>query len=105
MKTPFIEPDCTFTAQGRSFTAGGAYVTDERAIAYPKLEREYVGARGDLTDWHGNVIGKCVVTAMWRTPRSYVSSHMLQIAGTIDGRKYTGRGAGNGMVWKGKRTK
>ena len=48
--TTYIETDCTFTHEGRTFEAGGAVVTPDHIIAYP-------GANGVLTDWHGSAIG------------------------------------------------
>lgn len=78
---------------------------------YPEFERradgsivEWVGAQGVLKDGNGKVIGHAVVTGRWKTPKSYVSSHMFQIEVTTkDGAKYTGRGAGHGMLWNGRR--
>jgi hypothetical protein len=104
--TPFIERDCVITHEGRTFEAGGAAVTPEWALAYPDIPGgEYRGAFGAMRDWHGNEIGTCRVTARWKTPRSWVSSHMCQIEATIGGVKYTGRGAGSGSLWRGKRVK
>ena len=92
----YVEPDCTFTHEGGSFTAGGAVVTPERIIAYP-------GKAGVLKDWHGNAIGTWRATATWRTPRSYVAGTMSQIVAKVNGATYTGRGAGEGMIFQGKR--
>src|SRR5258705_7219839 len=47
---PYVEQDCTVEHDGKSFTAGGAVVTDEWLIAYPK-------SGGVLGDWHGHAIG------------------------------------------------
>ena len=90
-----IEPDCTFTHEGRAFTAGGAVVTPERITAY-------LGQNGQLTDWHGNVLGTYRITATWRTPRSFVSATMHQVYATVNGVQYTGRSAGVGMVFAGR---
>src|SRR5262249_31942743 len=62
----------------------------------------YPGDNGALHDWHGNAIGSWRTVATWRTPRSYVSSTMSQIEATVDGATYTGRGAGKGMIYRGK---
>jgi hypothetical protein len=95
VKTPFVEQNCDFTHEGRTFTSGGAVVTPDLIVAYPK-------ANGVLGDWHGNDIGTWCATSTWRTPRSYVSSTMSQIEATVNGVTYTGRGAGIGMIFKGK---
>jgi hypothetical protein len=92
----YIEKDCTFEHEGRTFEAGGAVVTPDRIIAY-------LGKDGVLTDWHGNKIGTYRVTSTWRTPASYVSSTMHQVYATVDGVTYTGRSAGVGMSFKGRR--
>lgn len=88
----YIEQDCTF----KGFEAGGAVVTPDYIVAYPKAD-------GVLGDWHGNPIGTWRTVASWPTPRSYVASRMLQIEATVDGVVYTGRGAGVSMIYKGKR--
>jgi hypothetical protein len=112
---PFIERDCVFTFEGRDYESGGAYVTDTHAAGYPEFRRispidgqyfrniDMVGDCGELRDWHGNAIGTCRIVARWPTPRSWVSSYMYQIEATIGGVTYTGRGAGSGMLWRGKR--
>lgn len=69
---------------------------------YPKFERDTIGAIGPLNDWNGNKIGTARIVSSWATPKSYVSSRMYQIEATIDGVRYTGRGAGSGMVWGGR---
>lgn len=99
----YTETDCTITHEGRAFESGGAVVTPDRAVAYVKAANERPGCAVEITDWHGRMLGHGVITAVWRTPRSYVSSHMLQIRAVIDGVAYTGRSCGNGMVWSGRR--
>lgn len=91
----YVERDCTFEFDGKKFTEGGALVTDRCIIAYPK-------ANGILGDWHGNEIGTWRIVSSWKTPRSFYSSTMHQIESTVDGIVYTGRGAGTGMIYKGK---
>jgi hypothetical protein len=94
----FVEQDCTFEAQGRKFESGGAFVSPSHIIAYPK-------ENGVLGDWHGNAIGTWRAVSTWKTPRSYMSSTMSQIEAVVDGIRYTGRGAGEGMIFKGKAKK
>lgn len=98
MKTVFVETACIFTHEGRNFEAGGAIVTPDFAIGY-------LGEKGILTDWHGRALGTFRYVSTWRTPRSYISSTMSQVEAVIDGITYTGRSAGKGMIWKGKRKK
>jgi hypothetical protein len=98
----YTEGPCCIEHEGRKFCADGARVTSERIVGYLKLSSEHVGAVGTVTDWHGRELGACVVTARWATPRSYLSSHMLQVRATVDGVTYTGRGAGNNMLYRGR---
>lgn len=94
----YIEQDCTFEAQGRKFTSGGAIVSPNYIIAYPR-------ENGVLGNWHGEPIGTWRAVSTWKTPRSYMSSTMSQIEATVNGIRYTGRGAGEGMIFKGKAKK
>ncbi len=107
----YIEADCTITHEGKSFTNGGAVVTDQFATGYVGAElninqggtamRVTDGTRS-LTDWHGNQIGTCYIQQSWPI-RSAYGSRMYQIVAFINGIKYTGRGFGEGMSWNGKR--
>ena len=94
----YIETDCTIEHEGRKFTSGGAIVTPERIIAY-------LGKAGTLTDWHGQQIGTYRITSTWCTPRSWFSSTVSQVHAHVDGVNYTGRSAGEGCVFAGKRRK
>jgi hypothetical protein len=98
--------EATIEFQGVGYTAGSGYVDDERCIGYPHFPKgEYQFARGELRSGQGKVLGTCKITSIWRTPRSYVSSTMCQIEAVVDGKTYTGRGAGHGMLFKGRRKK
>jgi hypothetical protein len=88
----YVERDCTF----RGFESGGAVVTPDHIIAYP-------GTAGILCDWHGNAIGTWRATSTWKTPRSWLSSTMSAITATVDSVTYKGRGAGEGMIFRGRR--
>jgi hypothetical protein len=109
----YVEKDCVFTSPNswRKFEAGGAVVTPDLCVGYlknPETELtdrvlERVGARGVLTDWHGKSLGTYKIVSVWRTPQSTVSSVMCQVEAEVDGVLYTGRSAGYGMVFKGKR--
>lgn len=93
---PYIETDCTITHQGRQFSAGGAVVTDTHLIAYPV-------ANGVLKDWHGNVLGTWRELSSWRI-RSYISGRMYSIEARVNGVRYVGRGCGEGMILRAKRS-
>jgi hypothetical protein len=99
----WIEKDCTFKHEGKEFTAGGAAITDDYLVAYPNKG-------GVLSGWHGNPIG------VWRTisghpaiffgRRSWQGSTYYYMRATLDdGRVYSLRGFGAGMVARGKRMK
>ncbi|KKM55805.1 hypothetical protein LCGC14_1552240 [marine sediment metagenome] len=91
----YLEQDCVFVSAGQSFESGGAFVSPVYVIAY-------LGKDNVLTDWHGARLGTYHVTASWPI-NSYLSSHMNQVYARIDGITYTGRSAGEGMLFKGKR--
>ena len=97
MKT-HIEQDCTVEHEGHKFTSRGAVVTPDIVIAY-------LGNNGVLTDWHGATIGTYRITSTWPTPRSYVSGAMHQVRAVVDGVTYTGRSAGIGLIYRGKRVR
>jgi len=94
----YIEQDCTFEHEGRKFTAGGAVVTPDYLVCYPRSD-------GKVCDWHGNVLGECFVLSSWRTPRSFIASRMYSYAVYVNGVRYVGRGAGNSMLLRAKRSK
>ena len=101
----YIETDCTIQRDGQSFEATGAVVTDNYAIAYIETgenfkDMRFAGIIIDLTDWHGNLIGHGTVRSHWR---NQYGSYMYQVEGRINGVRYTGRTAGHGMIWRGKR--
>lgn len=85
------------THEGKDYAALGS-VTDDPLylVAYLAKDRK-------LTKWDGTVIGHYNIVATWLTPRSFVSSTMNQVEAWIGPRCYTGRSAGVGMIFKGKR--
>lgn len=91
----YVEENCCIEHEGKTFCSGGAVVTTDYIVAYP-------GKDHILNDWHGNPIGRWETVAKWRI-FSYVGSHIHQIEATVDGVRYTGRGFGIGMIYKGKR--
>jgi hypothetical protein len=125
-----IAPGDTFTEvgtiehEGHSFSSGGAYVSDDRLIAYlgdgevtipAHIERwnrrtihvpERKGRTGDVKTWSDIVIGRYLITKTWRTPdRSGNDWHdMAQVRIRLhDGRHYNGRSQGPGMIVRAKR--
>ena len=95
--TPYVEQDCTFHFQGKDFTSGGAFVSPDYIIAYPAKD-------GILNDWHGKPLGTWRAISSWKLPlTAWVSDRMYQIEATVNGVKYTGRGCGIGMIYRGKR--
>lgn len=84
------------THNGREFAALGSVIEPTHIVAY-------LGKGGQLTKWDGTVIGHYNVVTTWPTPHSYVSSTMSQVEAWVGPRCYTGRSAGEGMVFKGKR--
>ena len=93
---PYIESDCTITYDGCTFESGGAAIFGDRAIAYLSTDMRRV------TTWRGADIGPARVVSSWPMPRSWISSRQYQVEATINGRVYTGRTMGGGMLWCGK---
>lgn len=96
--TNFIEQDCTF----KGYTAGGAIVNADTLIGY--IGKITVFTTRDLTDWHGNKIGTVKLTSGWSTGR-FKFDRMHQAYAIVDGKTYTGRTRGEGMLFRGKRCK
>jgi len=101
-KGEFFE-EASIAFKGKRFTSGGASVYGGRAAGYlQKPENVYGWGTWHLTSWDGKRIGPCRITSTWKTPRSYVSSTMVQAECFIGGKWYTGRGGGDGLLWNGK---
>lgn len=100
-KGEFVE-ECTIRHEGRCFSARGAEVGGGRATGYL---HQADGGAWYLGGFDGRRLGACQITATWRTPRSSLSDIMVQAKCKIDGVWYIGRGAGDGMLWRGKRRK
>lgn len=92
----YQEQNCTFEHEGQSFEAGGAAVTPAWIVAYPAKD-------GVLTDWHGKPLGTWRATSSWRVGYPPCADRMYQIEAVVDGVKYTGRGQGVGMMYRGRR--
>lgn len=101
----YIERKCTISHEGREFSAGGAIVTPDHLVAYVGKKLTNVVGQRELTDWHGDILGTCYISSTWATPRACVSSTMCQVYATVDGVTYTGRCAGEGMVFRGRKVR
>jgi len=88
----------TIIHDGREYTALGSTMTPDRAVGYLKC-----GESHQITTWNGETLGYTQIVASWQTSRSEVSSRMYQIRANINGIWYTGRCAGDGTLWRGKR--
>jgi hypothetical protein len=102
MITPFIEHDCTIHHEGKSFSSGGAVVTENYLIAYP-------AKGGILNDWHGRQIGTYYVIssrpAVFFGHRSWMADRYFYMRAKVNGIHYSLRGFGTGMIAKGRRLK
>lgn len=56
-----------------------------------------IGRSYPVTVWTGEPIGRATIGKQWRV-RSHWGTHMCQIYARINGREYTGRGFGPGMI-------
>jgi hypothetical protein len=92
----YIETDCKIEIDGRTFENGGAYQTDTHIIGYMSKDMT------ELTDWHRNKLGNAHVSSSWRV-YSVWTDRYYQVYVCIKGIYYTGRTAGAGMVFHGKR--
>lgn len=100
----------TVEHEGREYTAMGSMVdaTNGRAVAYvgAVCARDAYGRPvHKLTAWDGCQLGTAVEVSRWRTPRSFLSSHMVSYRVDMNGQRWHGRGCGEGMVLKLKRCK
>ena len=93
----------TIVHEGHEYTAMGSHVTPEDAVGYAKIDEVDHWQPTSITSWEGKHLGYARITASWSTPQSYWSRRMYQIRACINGVWYTGRTAGNGMLWRGKR--
>ncbi len=95
MSTVYVEPDCVFDLEGRRLESGGAFVSPEYIVAYP-------GANGALLAWHGERLGSWRAVSSWRV-ESYMGSRMFQVEARVNGVAYTGRGFGEGCIYRDRR--
>lgn len=84
----------TVNFEGREFSSLGSIIDEASGIivGYPK--------GNTLQTWNGQVIEglRLSVTSSWRTPRSYMSDRMFAYSATYKGKRYHGRGAGDGIL-------
>jgi hypothetical protein len=94
---PFDEGEVGFEFQGKTYVAHGAQVDERHCIGY-------LGDNDALLACGGSVLGRYRITATWHMPRTcWISSRQHQVTATVEGRTYTGRSFGKGMIFKGHR--
>ena len=110
------ETKCIVEHEGRKFESGGAVVEDDYLIAYPgervdfaKLALGASNCMRPLNNWHGNRIGSWYVLSsrpavFFGCPSAYGSTYYY-MRGVVNGRRYSLRGFGVGMVATGKALK
>lgn len=96
--TPWIETDCTIEHNGQTYESGGAAIWPEGLIAYvspreadERDARPWRGQRVRLETWRGELLGHAVIASVWRTPRSWITSHAFAWRASVDGVAYYGR--------------
>lgn len=78
----FIEQNCTFTVEGKSFTSGGALLDDNgRGIFYAYPEKRSIG------NWHGDML---IPATYGREYRSNFGDRRQTIYFEYNGEKYIG---------------
>lgn len=101
-ETHYIEKNCDYHFEGRTLTCGGAVITDGYVIAYP-------GKRGVLNDWHGKPIGTYWTIssrpAVFSGRPSHIGSRYYYMRAVVNGRRYSLRGFGEGMIARGRALK
>jgi hypothetical protein len=89
------EKKCSLVVCGRRFTSRGAVVTDTYLRAYP-------APGGILNDWHGRPIGTWQTVsshpAVFFGRRSWMAERYFYMRARVDGKDYSLRGFGEGMV-------
>jgi hypothetical protein len=89
------EKNCSLVVCGRRFAGAGAVVTDTYLRAYPAKS-------GVLNDWHGRAIGTWrIISTRPNTffgRHSWVGDTFYYMRATVDGKEYSLRGFGEGMV-------
>jgi len=91
---PYVERECVVQHEGKTFEAGGAFVSPAYVIGY-------LADNGVLTSWHGKKIGTYHITSTWPI-RSFMSTTISQVEATVNSVTYTGRSCGIGMIYRGK---
>ena len=85
----FVEENCTFTHDGKSFTFSGSYLIDDHGLVYITEKQGKITA----TDWHGNLISdKVELVSESRRVGPYIGEYKIKYYNVyIDGKKYFGR--------------
>lgn len=89
----------TVTHNGMDFSSGGAYITDERLVAYLGSFDKDSSRSGHLETWQGIHIGRYSIVKSWRVHSMHGTHDMNQVSIRLtDGRRYNGRSQGPNMV-------
>jgi hypothetical protein len=81
------------THEGKDYSVLGIVITNTTITAY-------LGKDNQPTKWDGTIIGHYSIVASWPTPHGF---GMCQVEAWVGPNCYTGRSAGEGMVFNGKR--
>lgn len=99
----------TVVFQGQEFSSQGAYIADDRLVAYLGIpigvkSAEYPRTHGRVQTWNGRDIGRYIIVKSWRVRTCYDWYEMHQVSIRLeDGRQYQGRSQGPGMIVKARR--
>lgn len=102
----------TMSHDGTDFAAGGAYITDDRMVAYlgsidtviphgegVAIDRRPSKGDGNVQTWQGINIGRYSIVKSWRVHSMHGTHDMNQVSIRLtDGRRYNGRSQGPNMI-------
>jgi hypothetical protein len=86
MSTPFVETDCTFTFEGRTFESGGSWLIPDKNGHLVGLLYAYEG-EGCVGTWHGD---KKYPARFGRTWKSNMGDTRQHVVAKIEGRTFSG---------------
>lgn len=87
---------------GKTFTAGGGHISDAYCYCYPKAD-------GTVGTWDGPIEGARIIKRttyrQWNPFSGFHESRTCYRIKLADGRIYSGRNSGDGMLLKARRVK
>ncbi len=112
-----VEPGAVFmergiaTHEGHEFASGGAFVADDRLVAYlggVTTVTNYCRGKldsGNVVTWKGVIIGRYSIVKSWKVPCRHMGWYSMSQVSIVlnDGRRYHGRSQGPGMIVKARR--